>query len=104
MAIADTGWTSINAGGMWAGPIRMPRGDFDVSLYGDFVGTLRLQKHQGVGPLKALSEDGWHDVDLFSAPAMGLPCTEAMEDGGWWRFGAGTGDWVSGTGFVRLRR
>ncbi len=99
-----TDWVTIAAAGTWSAPVHMPKGIFEVSNYGTYVGSIRLQKHILDGPLSALTEEGWQTVDVFTAPAMGLPCEEALDAGGWWRIGAATGEWTSGAGYARLKK
>ena len=83
---------TITAENQWSETIDISAGYFSVSVQGTFVGTVTVQKTYDQGT-------NWYDVNTFTAPGeyVGLE-----GEGSQFRIGAKTGEYSSGTIYVRM--
>lgn len=89
MAVKNT----ISADDTYSDSLQMGAEDFNISIWGQFVGTVTLQRSFDSGV-------SWHDVQHFREETESW--AHEPEGGDSYRLGFKAGDYISGSAVVRL--
>lgn len=88
-----SGPTDISEDDTFGAAIGLVRGDFNVSVYGDFAGTVSLQRSFDNGTT-------WLTAEQYTVPTEKIASN--VEPGTHWRLGVESGNLSDGTVTVRI--